>query len=90
MRGTNGTGANRATKARVSAAVKALGLEDAQRLDDILAQAQADLDEAFEHLESLGAGTLTEGLLGAFVRSTRDLDRFVMLVGLGVNQARNQ
>lgn len=58
MRAANGTGANRATSARIREAVKALGAEEARRYADLLAQAESDLDEAFELLEAAGAQDL--------------------------------
>jgi hypothetical protein len=90
MRAANGTGANRATAARVRNAVVALGATDARHLADVLAQAQADLDEAYEHLEGIGAGTIGEGLLGAFVKSQKTLDKFILAVNAGADEAENQ
>jgi hypothetical protein len=90
MQAANGTGANRATKARIRAAVSALGSQEARRLDEILSQAQADLDEAFELLDAAGAGTIGSGLLGAFVKCTRDLDAFAVAVSVGANEAELQ
>jgi len=90
MRGANGTGANRATSARVRNAVVALGAEDARHLADVLAQAQADLDEAWEHLEHIGAGPIGEGLLGAFVKSQKTLDKFTLAVNAGADLAEDE
>lgn len=90
MRALNGTGANRATSARIRKAVMALGARDARRLEEIIYQAQADLDEAFEMLEAAGAGTISDGLLGAFVKSTRDLDRFQRAVVEAADRAEAQ
>lgn len=89
MRAANGTGANRATAARVRNAVVALGAEDARHLAEVLAQAQADLDEAWEHLERIGAGPIGEGLMGAFVKSQKSLDKFIMAVNAGADLAEN-
>ena len=88
MRAANGTGANRATAARVRNAVVALGAADARHLADLIAQAQADLGEAFEHLEACGSGW--DGLLGAFVKSQETLDKFTLAVGDGADLAESQ
>lgn len=87
MRGANGTGANRATGKRIREAVAALGAEEARRLEEVISQAEADLDEAFELLDAAGAGTVSEGLLGAFVKSTRELSKFHAAVVAGAEMA---
>lgn len=90
MRAANGTGANRATKARIRAAVAALGAEEARRLDELISQAEADLDEAFELLQAAGAGTVREGLLGAFVKSSEGLTKFHSAVYEGAELAEGR
>jgi hypothetical protein len=88
MRAANGSGANRATKARIREAVAALGAEEARRLDELLSQAEADLDEAFELLQAAGAGW--DGLLGAFVKSHEGLTKFHSAVYEGADLAEGR
>ena len=71
MREANGTGANRATNRRIREAIAALGAENARRFEELLAQAQADIDEAHEFLTALNADALN-GVLSA---SVKKLDR---------------
>jgi hypothetical protein len=89
MRAANGTGANRATGKRIREAVAALGAEEARRLEELISQAEADLDEAFELL--MGAkphgGDLHDGLTGAYYTATEGLDRFHRAVLAGADMA---
>jgi hypothetical protein len=71
MREANGTGANRATNRRIREAIAALGAENARRFEELLSQAQADIDEAHEFLTALNADALN-GVLRA---SVKKLDR---------------
>jgi hypothetical protein len=87
MRAANGTGANRATTARIREAVAALGAEDARRYAELLAQAEADLDEAFELLESAGAQDLIDAGRKVYGESLR---RWVIAVNEGADEAENQ
>lgn len=87
MRAANGTGANRATSARIRAAVAALGAEEARRYADLLAQAEADLDEAFELLEAAGAEDLINAERKVYGNALR---RWVIAVNEGADEAENQ
>jgi hypothetical protein len=89
MRAANGTGANRATKARIREAVAALGAEEARRLEELISQAEADLDEAFELLMSAKphGEDLHDGLTGAYYKATEGLDRFHKAVLAGADMA---
>jgi flagellar hook-basal body complex protein FliE len=71
MRAANGTGAERATSKRIRQAITALGAVNARRFEELLSQAQADLDEAFEFLQEQGANDLLEVLIA----STKKVDR---------------
>lgn len=71
MRAANGTGANRATNRRIREAIAALGAENARHFEELLSQAQADIDEAFEFLTALNADALKDVLYA----STKKLDR---------------
>lgn len=87
MKAANGTGANRATAARIRAAVAALGAEEARRYAELLAQAEADFDEAYELLEAAGA----EDLINAARKAYGDgLRRWVNAVNNGADEAENQ
>lgn len=87
MRAANGTGANRATSARIREAVKALGAAEARRYADLLAQAESDLDEAFELLEAAGAQDLINAERKVYGDALR---RWVVAVNEGADQAENE